>query len=186
MAVELNEFIQVYDNSLEDNVCDFLINLFESSKEYQERIENQGSPNFTQYNLTENHKNSPEIENVHNHLIRTVFKYKKEYYDFIDKRCFPAEHNFEQFRIKKYKNDGNDCFNTHVDVTTYESARRFLSFFWYLNDVDSGGETIFQDLTIVPKKGKLVVFPPTWTFPHKGCPPISNEKYLLSTYLHYR
>jgi hypothetical protein len=65
------------------------------------------------------------------------------------------------------------------------TSRRFISFFWYLNDVAEGGETEFVDLTIKPEAGKLVIFPPLWMFPHKGNPPISNEKYLLSTYLHY-
>lgn len=68
----------------------------------------------------------------------------------------------------------------------YATSRRFLSFFWYLNDVDQGGETVFDDLIIQPKTGRMVVFPPLWMFPHKGCIPISNEKYLLSTYLHYK
>ena len=36
--------------------------------------------------------------------------------------------------IKKYKNDGNDMFDTHVDVQDYMTSRRFISFFWYLND----------------------------------------------------
>ena len=77
-------------------------------------------------------------------------------------------------------------FDTHVDVMDYNSARRFLSFFWYLNDVEIGGETRFYNLEITPKKGTLVVFPPLWMFPHKGEPPLSGEKYLLSTYLHYK
>jgi len=43
----------------------------------------------------------------------------------------------------------------------------------------------FSDLIIKPKKGTLIIFPPLWMFPHKGNPPISESKYLLSTYLHY-
>ena len=111
---------------------------------------------------------------------------KKKYYEFIDERCFPKENAFEQFRIKKYNNDGNDAFDAHVDVIDYASSRRFLSFFWYLNDVNEGGETVFSDLTIKPETGKLVIFPPLWMFPHQGNAPISYENYLLSTYLHYK
>lgn len=186
MVVELNDFIHVYDNVLESNICQFLIDFFEASSENHERLENNKKPNFTQFNLTENHKYSEDTEKVHNHLIAKVFEYKQKYYEFIDKRCFPEQHNFEQFRIKKYNNDGNDLFDTHVDVIDHESSRRFLSFFWYLNDVETGGETIFCDMTIQPKTGRMVVFPPLWTFPHKGNPPVSNVKYLLSTYLHYK
>jgi hypothetical protein len=186
MGIELNDFVHVYDDALEPNICQFLIDFFEACPDKHERIDQNQKPNFTQFNLTENHKYSEDVEKVHNHLIAKVFEYKKKYYEFVDERCFPEQHNFEQFRIKKYNNDGNDLFDTHVDVMDHESSRRFLSFFWYLNDVETGGETIFQDLVIAPKTGKMVVFPPLWMFPHKGCIPISNTKYLLSTYLHYK
>jgi hypothetical protein len=63
--------------------------------------------------------------------------------------------------------------------------------FTYLNDVDEGGETEFESdennlFTVKPKCGRIVVFPPMWTFPHRGKKPISNPKYILSTYLHYK
>jgi hypothetical protein len=92
---------------------------------------------------------------------------------------------YEEFRIKKYNNDGQDAFDVHVDVMDHASAKRFLSFFWYLNDVEEGGETVFWNYKIQPKAGTLVVFPPMWMFPHAGNEPTSGPKYLLSTYLHY-
>ncbi len=186
MVVELNDFIRVYDNVLEPNICQFLIDLFEKNYDKHQRVENNKIPNFTQFNLTDNCKLSDKVDNTHNFLISKVFEYKKKYYELFDENCFPKNHNFEQFRIKKYNNDGNDLFDTHVDVTDYSSARRFLSFMWYLNDVDEGGETIFPGLKIKPRVGSMLVFPPLWLFPHRGNPPISNTKYLLSTYLHYR
>jgi prolyl 4-hydroxylase len=186
MVIELNELIKVYDDVLDFQICQTLINLFENNNDRQERIENQRTPNFTQFNLTENCQISEEISNIHNYLIQIVFDYKKKYYDIVGNHCFPSNHNFEQFRIKKYKNDGTDVFDIHVDVKNYASARRFLSFFWYLNDVEDGGETVFNNLKIVPKTGRMIIFPPLWMFPHEGKEPISNTKYILSTYLHYR
>jgi len=186
MAIELNDFIHVYDDVLDFSICNSLIEVFEFYCDKQERVEKDNKPNFTQFNLTENKTLSDNLEQIHKHLISKVFEYKRKYYEFVDPRCFPSEHAFEQFRIKRYINDGNDMFDTHVDVTDYESSRRFLSFMWYLNDVDEGGETIFDGLSIKPKSGRMLVFPPLWMFPHKGNPPISNSKYILSTYLHYK
>ncbi len=186
MAVELNDLIHVHENVLESNTCQFLIDLFESNPDKQERIDNERRPNFTQFNLTENCKMTGEVENIHNYLIKVTLEHKKKYYEFVDSRCFPEKNNFEQFRIKKYNADGNDAFDTHVDVSDYASARRFLSFMWYLNDVNEGGETVFDDLTIRPKTGTMVIFPPLWMYPHKGVAPISNTKYIMSTYLHYK
>lgn len=183
--VHLNNFLQVHENVLSKNECDLLIKTFESSSEI-ESIDNNGTPKFSQFNLTQNIKStSPQVQNLHNKLIKIVVTHRDKYYKFVDKRCFPSKHAFEQFRVKKYLTDNDDRFDTHVDVTDYESARRFLSFFWYLNDVVEGGQTEFDDLTIQPKTGTMVLFPPLWMFPHRGHRPISNQKYLLSTYLHY-
>jgi len=59
----------------------------------------------------------------------------------------------------------------------------------YLNDNFDGGETvfpIFQDV-IKPKKGSLLIFPPLWTYLHRGNPPLKPgyAKYFLMTYLNY-
>ena len=65
---------------------------------------------------------------------------------------------FEQIRFKKYEpTEDEDEFKTHVDVTDYNSARRFLVFFMYLNNND-GGETTFPDydIKIKPEPGKLM------------------------------
>jgi hypothetical protein len=182
---KLNDFIHVYENALNSNICDFLVSFFDEVSYKHERYDNNGTPNFTQLNLTENLQLKSEIEVVHNHIIEKVFEYMEKYSQFMDKNFFPTEPGLEQFRIKKYNPGGKDRFDTHVDVVDYPSSRRFLSFFWYLNDVEQGGETVFKNLKIKPSKGKLVIFPPLWMFPHKGSPPISQAKYLLSTYLHY-
>ena len=181
--VELNDLIRVYENSLSSDICDQLVSFFESKTDEHEFIDNQGIPTFTQFNLT---KNRQDKEEIHNYLIRTVFEYRDIYYEYVCKNVFPESHAFEEFRIKRYNVGGSERFDSHVDVQDYNSARRFLSFFWYLNDVEQGGETVFNDIEIKPSKGKLVVFPPLWMFPHKGNPPISGTKYILSTYLHYK
>ena len=65
------------------------------------------------------------------------------------------------------------------------SCPRFISFLWYLNDVEEGGQTLFHGKEVKPKKGRLVIFPPLWLFPHMGTEPISNTKYVMSSYLRY-
>jgi prolyl 4-hydroxylase len=184
--VDLDDLIHVYENALDFKTCDFLINVFDNASHLHESIENEGKPNFTQFNLTENKNITDELNKVHNHIIKQVHKHRDLYYEFVDSRVFPSEHSFEQFRIKRYNTGGEDRFDTHVDVADYSSARRFLSFMFYLNDVSEGGKTVFRDRKITPKTGSLLVFPPLWMYPHCGDPPISNPKYIMSTYLHYK
>lgn len=182
----LSDFIQIYDDALELSVCNNLISIFENTSDKHEIIDQNKTPSFTQFNLTQFVQTNSNFKEIHDLLIRKTFEYKSRYYEFVDERVFPDSHNFEYYRIKKYRNNGEDLFDTHVDVKDHESARRFLSFMFYLNDVEKGGETIFENVNITPKTGRLVVFPPLWLFPHKGCCPVSNDKYILTTYLHYK
>jgi len=72
-------------------------------------------------------------------------------------------------------------------VQDYNSARRFLVCFLYLNRPNSGGLTSFPklDYAVEPKVGRVLIFPPTWMYRHAGQPVISGEKYIMGTYLHY-
>lgn len=99
---------------------------------------------------------------------------------------FPMKSALEQFRVKRYRAGSDDRFDKHVDVGDHQSARRFLSMFWYLNDISEGGETVFENgPTIKPKAGRLIMFPPLWLFPHEGKRTISDDKFIVSSYTHY-
>jgi len=90
--------------------------------------------------------------------------------------------------MKKYSYIQEDEFREHVDVQDYLSAKRFLVFFFYLNDLEYGGETYFPklDFSVHPKAGSCLVFPPLWLFPHCGMMPSGKDKYIVGSYLHYR
>lgn len=181
-----SSFIRIYENALEDDVCKYLIDIYEKNSEHWERLDLNRKPNFTQLNLTALTETSEEISYINNYILGRMIGYKNNYLSSFGQEYFPIDHAYEQFRIKKYNNDGQDAFDFHVDVMDHQSAKRFLSFFWYLNDVEEGGETMFWDYKIKPKSGTLVIFPPLWMFPHCGKEPVSGPKYLLSTYLHYQ
>jgi hypothetical protein len=55
-----------------------------------------------------------------------------------------------------------------------------------LNDVIEGGETDFfaGDIKIRPKKGTLIFFPSSWTYPHSGKMPMSSNKYIITGWLY--
>lgn len=66
-----------------------------------------------------------------------------------------------------------------------DSLHRILLFMFYLNDVEEGGETEFyyQNKKIKPKKGSMVIAPAYFTHTHRGCVPISNDKYILTSWV---
>ncbi len=95
---------------------------------------------------------------------------------------WPAKVWAEKIRLKRYMPGGEDKFPPHVDVMNAEESKRFLTAISYLN-TPGGGETVFPDLdvTVTPAPGRMVVFPPLWTFPHAGLPPRDQPKYILLT-----
>ena len=86
--------------------------------------------------------------------------------------------------LKRYRRGTAEQFQPHFD-SIHEVANRYLVILWYLNDVAEGGETAFPQLetSVSARQGRLLVFPPYWMFQHAGLPPISNDKYIVSTYL---
>lgn len=66
-----------------------------------------------------------------------------------------------------------------------DALHRTLLFLIYLNDVDEGGETDFyyQERSIKPKAGSMIVAPCGFTHTHRGNIPVSNDKYVLTSWV---
>ena len=191
----LPDFIKVYDDVVDKELCSKIIAKFEEDTELHEYHDREQRPTFTQLNITQYLAQELEKGNLndpwseHHAVIQnaTAFAVRQYQKDLLINGEFPEDYALEQIRIKRYVNNGKEQFKEHVDVGNYNSARRFLVFFLYLNDVEEGGETSFPSLNlhIKPKCGSILVFPPLWMFPHEGRPPISGNKYIAGSYLHY-
>lgn len=123
--------------------------------------------------------------NANKNLIKYVYNvYRDQLYKLV---CLPDEYAIEAARMKRY--DVGQGFGWHTDVGDEVSAKRMLVCMTYLNDNFEGGETEFEmidgNLTIKPETGKLVVFPATFTFPHRGNVLQLGSKYIINQYIHY-
>ena len=167
---------------LPDDLCDALVELFENDVQHHERVDNQAKPTFTQLNLNEHH--AKIVPTLVQYAIDVLDLYKG---DVPAAKYLPSAKYFEQFRIKRYETGGDDRFDEHVDIANYASAKRCVAMLFYLNSVPVGGQTTFpyHGETFRPTQGYVTVFPPSWDYPHTGEAPISNTKYIMSTYLHY-
>ena len=104
-------------------------------------------------------------------------------------RFLPEEYTIHK-ALSEIKNDTGyqiqrtqpgDYYIWHHDQTT----SRLVTFIWYLNDVKDGGYTEFIDGTrIQPEAGKLIIFPSTWDFLHRGVSPKTETKYLCTGWVH--
>ena len=189
MGVELKDYIKVYEDAVKGDFCDVTIETFET-KGRPQYLDRQQSPTFHDLNISQRYIDKDPWWMGIQHQLKGVFEdTTKRYIEELDlKNEFPGEYEFEEYRIKKYENNGYDRFKDHVDVFDHESARRFLVGFLYLNDVEEGGETTFPklDYSVKPKRGRILLFPPTWQYRHAGLPPVSSNKYIVGTYLHYK
>lgn len=70
----------------------------------------------------------------------------------------------------------------HEHGTTGRASRRLLAFSLYLNNVDDGGETefLYQKVRFKPVMGHLLIWPAYFTHAHRGNPPLSGEKYMVT------
>lgn len=190
---KLNDFIKTYDSVASNEECQLLVSAFEQYKQWHISVDNKRRPKFTEMNFTANiDKMEGRYSEIHTRLIAAFRLIKKDYFETVISKAYdgtslvPTAHGWEQFRIKRYKNKG-DQFREHVDIGDLDSSKRYLAFLMYLNDGFDGGETEFTTcgLTVEPKAGRVVMFPPTWNFPHQGNKLKDGKKYILSTYLNY-
>ena len=122
---------------------------------------------------------------------RTLFKslaenleeYSKRILEIIGNPLWSSEIKDTGYNIKRYRQ--NDYYNWHVDCQTYiEGWTRTIAGIWYLNEVEEGGETEFAfGHKVVPEIGKLILFPATWNFPHRGLSPIKGNKYIITSFV---
>lgn len=90
------------------------------------------------------------------------------------------------FRLQHYlQNIGG--YKKHCDGMPWDEEpinRRVLAIIVYLNSVTNGGGTYFpqRQATISAKQGRIALFPSSWTHPHVGQIPISNDKWIISSF----
>ena len=76
--------VKVYDNIIPDNICQNLIELFETNLQHQHFINNNNCPCFTQVNL--NQASSDTVRSLIPFLADVYKRYRKDiknYYRFI-------------------------------------------------------------------------------------------------------
>lgn len=95
----------------------------------------------------------------------------------------------EPIGLLKY--EAGQKYDWHVDQsfrrtgpTKTQSDKRIVSAVVYLNDDFEGGETQMPEKIWKPKKGKALIFPSHWTFPHQARPVTKGTKYALVTWFH--
>jgi hypothetical protein len=98
-----------------------------------------------------------------------------------------ASHKIHHVKLQKTQPGGEGYHVWHCEGGDIANSSRIMFFILYLNDVDLGGETEFLYLSrrILPKVGKLILAPSQFTHTHRGNPPLSNDKYILTGWVEF-
>lgn len=176
--MDLKEYIKVYDDIIPHDVCDDIIKCYEKcvGNANSVRLHDSKAKRFTEMNLeaqidTYGRANYEILHNVFTEIFQNYRSIT------IGGKWVPVTSNREPLKVKKYPANGH--FTQHIDCGKWESMRRYISGFVYLNE--SEGTQFWDDYTIEGKKGRVVVFPPNWMFPHKSLNG-NKVKYFMGTY----
>ncbi len=182
---DLTHYVRTYDNDLDAALCQQLIDSFNSLTRFHAlngRAVRTGLEDSAWTELNVTRLSDPSFLQMFRNLVdRALVRYNQ---DIGLKIPIPNSPLTSDLIMKRYRPGHAEQFQLHFDAIDFV-ANRYLVLLWYLNDVAAGGQTRLPqlELEIVPKAGRLLVFPPYWMYQHEGVPPLSGDKYIISTYL---
>lgn len=196
MKSSYDNFVGIYDDVFTDKFCDDLITHFEwcnknnrtFARPEAESIKKDQSMGLQPFTVEEIAFSHPNIQGFIGEF-NDVF-WNKCYKEYLEKYSVLADydkHTIYTYKIQKTVPSGG-YHVWHSEHGSMAFAGRTGVYLLYLNDVDEGGETEFLYLSkrITPKKGRLLIFPPNYPWAHRGNPPLSGEKYILTGWMEFQ
>jgi len=92
------------------------------------------------------------------------------------------------FSLKLQKTEPGQGYHVwHSEAVNKDTRERVLVVMAYLNDVQEGGETefLYQKKRVKPVRNRIVVWPSGFTHTHRGNPPLSNAKYVITGWVEW-
>ena len=190
MQSSYENFVGVYDGAFEDRYCDSLVEYFEwcrkNNRTYdrpeEERMKKDSSLNMNPNSEREISFTTPNITMYINEFNQGFWDTcYKEYRDKYSVLSTYANHTVYTYKIQRTDPAGGYHI-WHSEDGDKHHANRIGVYILYLNDVEEGGETEFLYFSkrVKPKKGRLMIFPPNYPWAHRGNPPLSGVKYILT------
>jgi len=200
-------YFYINSNSLSPELCKKIIEMFNNDENRYEGITAGGLNKNVKDTRDLVIPNSPQKtgfdkwQKIHKFLEKELAQNLKEYVKNLDNlvinnhekenttftyKTFGNALSNENFMVQKYKKQkGRYIYHNDFSSDYKEKKYRVITYLWYLNTVEKGGETEFWgNYTVQPETGKLLLFPASWTFPHRGKMPISQDKYIITGWLY--
>jgi hypothetical protein len=192
-----NNGVAIFDNAFSDEYCDKVVNFFNWSQKNNRTWSRSDSENINEMyksdTSTSLHESlnqryfSSDNTNLVSEFNDTFFDvWYAEYTKFFSTLNNAERHGILAHKVQK-TSPGQGYHIWHYEAGNLVTAKRLGVYILYLNDVELGGETEFLYLRqrIEAKKGRLVIFPSGYVFSHRGNPPLSGDKYIMTGWLEY-
>ncbi|HED34968.1 MAG TPA: 2OG-Fe(II) oxygenase [Gammaproteobacteria bacterium] len=185
--IKENSFIYIKKNALARDICREMIRRFESDKASQYRGR-----------IGQDFKEDPDIKmstdlaiSAHEHwqditqeMVRSLSLALREFSDALP--FFKGR--FKDIGYNLQRTSEGEYYNWHIDGGSHDFADRQLVALWYLNDVEGPGgatEFMYQNLSVQPEEGALILFPPFWTHEHRNSQLQKGVKYVATTWISF-
>jgi hypothetical protein len=189
--ITFENFVMRFDGFMNPEESQHFINVFEKFQQSGLTIsrQEQGSPNTMKDDdqlyysslLTTHELDISDMEPFHlfaNRFWETAYPAYAQKYNVINQI---SHHTIRIMKLQKTL-VGGGYHVWHNEDDTVQNMRRIMTYILYLNDVEEGGETefLYYPKRIKPQTGTLILWPAGYTHAHRGNPPISNTKYILT------
>jgi hypothetical protein len=192
MKATTENFIGIYEDAFSKEYCDSVIDYFEESikaglgvtrhQQGDTKILKDDTQLFAHSELQV--KYSSEIISKFNKVFwENVYPvYSQKFASLVSS----GTHQNYAFKIQKTE-VGQGYHVWHYESCSKEFSSRLLAWTLYLNDVEEGGETefLYYPKRIKPKTGTFILWPAAFTHTHRGNPPISNTKYIVTGWIEF-
>lgn len=172
--------IFVFRNAISTELCARIINTFEEDKKNHKK-------GLTGNGYSPSVKNTTDwyLQNDLASALYSVLNLATEKIELKRPSLKALPYSWCGLQLQKNKK-GVGFFKWHSDNAegTLESWR-ILAPIFYLNTVAEGGHTefMYQKYKVAPEEGTLVIFPATWEYYHRGVPPISSDKFIVTSFM---
>ncbi len=181
----LDSFVVTVQNSLSSDLCKRIIERFEEDDRKHEGVTGSGYTPEIKQSTDLLVSGLPEWEDIDNELFEVLSRDCNKYMEHIVN--YVGEINFIQNPIhdqgyQVQRTEPGGYYTWHTDERDDSDKSRYLTYLWYLNDVVEGYTEFISGERVYPEEGKLLLFPATWTYQHRGTPP-KSIKYICTGWM---
>lgn len=184
ISTVLEDYIVTFDDIISDELCDSILKEYKDT-EWNPTLVGQGVVdkqirNVDSIGLSFNHVinvNPEKRKEIDDKLFECASLAIRKYNELFPEARIEQDNGYELLRYKK-----GQFYTEHTD--SYKAQPRSVSCSFALNDDYEGGEWGFFDnkIKIKPKKGSVVMFPSSFTYPHQINTVTEGTRYSIITW----